>query len=137
MYVLNMRERTIKRFSNTDLAIWVNDLIKYNNSSLMNKTYLFVPTKKAVKYILKKNKWEIGYFFLDLFAWIKAIAIACLGFLTTLPFLPLFKVPALNSFITLATFLLPADFFIFYPKKKPFIYKGLKILRRVWTRLFQ
>ena len=51
-----MRERTIKRFSNTDLAIWVNDLIKYNNSSLMNKTYLFVPTKKAVKYILKKNK---------------------------------------------------------------------------------
>jgi hypothetical protein len=56
MYVLNMRKRTIKQFSNTDLAIWVNDLIKYNDRSLIDKTYLFVPTKKAVKYILEKNK---------------------------------------------------------------------------------
>lgn len=55
MYVLNLRNRTLKRFSNTDLAIWVNDMIKYNDRSLIDKTYLFVPTKKAVKCILEKQ----------------------------------------------------------------------------------
>jgi hypothetical protein len=56
MYVLNTQERTIKRFSNTDLSIWVNELIKYNRSL---KSYLFMPTKKEatnfIKNQLKRN----------------------------------------------------------------------------------
>jgi hypothetical protein len=56
MYVLNTQERTIKRFSNTDLAQWVNSIIKYN-SGLQN--YLFMPTKKEatnfIKNQLKRN----------------------------------------------------------------------------------
>lgn len=56
MYVLNMRNRTLKRFNNTDLAIWVNEMIKFNDRSLIDKTYLFVPTKKAVKYIIANSK---------------------------------------------------------------------------------
>jgi hypothetical protein len=54
MYVLNTQERTIKRFSNKDLSIWVNELIKYNRSL---KSYLFMPTKKdATKFIQKQLK---------------------------------------------------------------------------------
>jgi hypothetical protein len=56
MYVLNIQERTIKRFSNTDLAIWVNELIKYNRSL---KSYQFMSTKKEatnfIKNQLKRN----------------------------------------------------------------------------------
>ena len=54
MYVLNTQERTIKRFSNTDLALWVNDMVKYNTGL---KNYLFMPTKKqATKFIQKQLK---------------------------------------------------------------------------------
>ena len=54
MYVLNTQERTIKRFSNKDLSIWVNELIKYNRSL---KSYLFMSTKKeAAKFIQKQLK---------------------------------------------------------------------------------
>ena len=54
MYVLNIQERTIKRFSNKDLSIWVNELIKYNRSL---KSYLFMSTKKeAAKFIQKQLK---------------------------------------------------------------------------------
>jgi hypothetical protein len=56
MYVLNTQERTIKRFSNKDLSIWVNELIKYNRSL---KSYLFMSTKKEatnfIKNQLKRN----------------------------------------------------------------------------------
>jgi len=56
MYVLNTQERTIKRFSNTDLSIWVNELIKYNRSL---KSYVFMSTKKEatnfIKNQLKRN----------------------------------------------------------------------------------
>jgi len=52
MYVLNTQERTIKRFSNTDLALWVNDLIKYNRSL---KSYLFVSSKKEATNFIKKQ----------------------------------------------------------------------------------
>jgi len=52
MYVLNTQERTIKRFSNTDLALWVNDLIKYNRSL---KSYLFMPTKKQAQLFIQKQ----------------------------------------------------------------------------------
>lgn len=52
MYVLNTQERTIKRFSNTDLALWVNELIKYNRSL---KSYLFMPTKKEATNFIKKQ----------------------------------------------------------------------------------
>jgi hypothetical protein len=52
MYVLNTQERTIKRFSNTDLSIWVNELIKYNRSL---KSYLFMPTKKEATMFIKKQ----------------------------------------------------------------------------------
>ena len=52
MYVLNTQERTIKRFSNTDLSIWVNDMIKYNRSI---KSYLFMPTKKDAQSFIKKQ----------------------------------------------------------------------------------
>jgi len=52
MYVLNTQERTIKRFSNTDLAIWVNELIKYNRSL---KSYLFMPTKKEAQSFIQKQ----------------------------------------------------------------------------------
>jgi hypothetical protein len=60
MYVLNIQERTIKRFSNKDLSIWVNELIKYNRSL---KSYLFMSTKKeAAKFIQKQlkanNEWK-------------------------------------------------------------------------------
>jgi hypothetical protein len=58
MYVLNTQERTIKRFSNTDLSIWVNELIKYNRSL---KSYLFMPTKKdATNFIQKQLKANNG-----------------------------------------------------------------------------
>ena len=56
MYVLNTQERTIKRFSSHDLAIWVNDMVKYNMGL---KNYLFMPTKKQatnfIKNQLKRN----------------------------------------------------------------------------------
>jgi hypothetical protein len=52
MYVLNTQERTIKQFSNKDLSIWVNDLIKYNRSF---KSYLFMPTKKDATMFIKKQ----------------------------------------------------------------------------------
>jgi hypothetical protein len=55
MYVLNMKEKTIKQFNNIDLAMFINDLIKYNDQRLINKTFLFVPTKKAVKYIIESS----------------------------------------------------------------------------------
>jgi hypothetical protein len=55
MYVLNMKEKTIKQFNNMDLAMFINDLIKYNDQRLINKTFLFVPTKKAVKYIIESS----------------------------------------------------------------------------------
>jgi len=55
MYVLNMKEKTIKQFNNMDLAMFINDLIKYNDQRLLNKTFLFVPTKKAVKYIIESS----------------------------------------------------------------------------------
>jgi hypothetical protein len=55
MYVLNMKEKTIKQFNNMDLAMFINDLIKYNDQRLVNKTFLFVPTKKAVKYIIESS----------------------------------------------------------------------------------
>ena len=60
MYVLNTQERTIKRFSNTDLSIWVNELIKYNRSL---KSYVFMSSKKeATKFITKQlkanNEWK-------------------------------------------------------------------------------
>ena len=58
MYVLNTQERTIKRFSNKDLSIWVNELIKYNRSL---KSYLFMSTKKeATKFITKQLKANNG-----------------------------------------------------------------------------
>jgi len=54
--ILNTQERTIKRFSNKDLSIWVNELIKYNRSL---KSYLFMSTKKEatnfIKNQLKRN----------------------------------------------------------------------------------
>jgi hypothetical protein len=54
MYVLNTQERTIKRFSNKDLSIWVNELIKYNRSL---KSYIFMSSKKeATKFIQKQIK---------------------------------------------------------------------------------
>ena len=56
MYVLNMREKTIKKFNNMDLAMFINDLIKHNDQRLLNKTFLFVPNKKAVKYIINQSK---------------------------------------------------------------------------------
>ena len=46
MYVLNTQERTIKRFCSKDLALWVNDMNKYNRSL---KCYLFMPTMKDAK----------------------------------------------------------------------------------------
>ena len=52
MYVLNTQERTIKQFSNKDLSIWVNDLIKYNRSF---KSYLFMPTKKDAKMFIQSQ----------------------------------------------------------------------------------
>lgn len=52
MYVLNTQERTIKRFSNTDLSIWVNDLIKYNRSL---KSYVFMSTKKEAQSFIKNK----------------------------------------------------------------------------------
>jgi hypothetical protein len=52
MYVLNTQERTIKRFSNKDLSIWVNELIKYNRSL---KSYLFMPTKKQAQSFIQKQ----------------------------------------------------------------------------------
>ncbi len=52
MYVLNTQERTIKRFSSHDLAIWVNDMVKYNMGL---KNYLFVPTKKEATNFIKKQ----------------------------------------------------------------------------------
>jgi hypothetical protein len=55
MYVLNMKEKTIKQFNNMDLAMFINDLIKFNDQRLINKTFLFVPTKKAVKYIIESS----------------------------------------------------------------------------------
>lgn len=51
-----MREKTIKQFNNMDLAMFINDLIKHNDQRLLNKTFLFVPTKKAVKYIINQSK---------------------------------------------------------------------------------
>ena len=58
MYVLNTQERTIKRFSNKDLSIWVNELIKYNRSL---KSYLFMSTKKeAQSFITKQLKANNG-----------------------------------------------------------------------------
>jgi hypothetical protein len=56
MYVLNMKEKTIKQFNNMDLAMFINDLIKFNDQRLINKTFLFVPTKKAVKYIINQSQ---------------------------------------------------------------------------------
>jgi hypothetical protein len=56
MYVLNMKEKTIKQFNNMNLSIFINDLIKHNDQRLLNKTFLFVPTKKAVKYIIESSK---------------------------------------------------------------------------------
>ena len=54
MYVLNTQERTIKRFSNKDLSIWVNELIKYNRSL---KSYVFISNiKDAEKFIQKQLK---------------------------------------------------------------------------------
>jgi hypothetical protein len=53
MYVLNMKEKTIKQFNSMDLSMFINDLIKHNDQRLLNKTFLFVPTKKAVKYIIE------------------------------------------------------------------------------------
>ena len=59
MYVLNTQERTIKRFSNTDLSIWVNELIKYNRSL---KSYVFMSSKKeATKFITKQLKANYGW----------------------------------------------------------------------------
>ena len=59
MYVLNTQERTIKRFSNTDLSIWVNELIKYNRSL---KSYVFMSSKKeATKFITKQLKANNGW----------------------------------------------------------------------------
>lgn len=55
MYVLNMREKTIKKFNSMDLSMFINDLIKHNDQRLLNKTFLFVPTKKAVKYIINQS----------------------------------------------------------------------------------
>lgn len=52
MYVLNTQERTIKRFSNTDLALWVNDMVKYNTGL---KNYLFMPTKKQATFFIQKQ----------------------------------------------------------------------------------
>lgn len=52
MYVLNTQERTLKRFSNTDLSLWVNDMIKYN---IGLKNYLFLPTKKEATCFIKKQ----------------------------------------------------------------------------------
>ena len=52
MYVLNTQERTIKRFSSHDLALWVNELIKYNRSL---KSYLFVSSKKEATNFIKKQ----------------------------------------------------------------------------------
>lgn len=52
MYVLNTQERTIKQFSNKDLSIWVNDLIKYNRSF---KSYLFMSTKKDAKMFIQSQ----------------------------------------------------------------------------------
>ena len=52
MYVLNTQERTIKRFSNTDLALWVNELIKYNRSL---KSYQFMSTKKQAQSFIQKQ----------------------------------------------------------------------------------
>jgi hypothetical protein len=58
MYVLNTQERTIKRFSNKDLSIWVNELIKYNRSL---KSYIFMSSKKdAAKFIQKQLKANNG-----------------------------------------------------------------------------
>jgi hypothetical protein len=58
MYVLNTQERTIKRFSNKDLSIWVNELIKYNRSL---KSYIFMSSKKdAAKFITKQLKANNG-----------------------------------------------------------------------------
>jgi hypothetical protein len=56
MYVLNMKEKTIKQFNSMDLSIFINDLIKHNDQRLLNKTFLFVPTKKAVKYIIESSQ---------------------------------------------------------------------------------
>ena len=56
MYVLNMKEKTIKQFNSMDLAMFINDLIKHNDQRLLNKTFLFVPTKKEVKYIINQSK---------------------------------------------------------------------------------
>jgi hypothetical protein len=56
MYVLNMKEKTIKQFNSMDLSMFINDLIKHNDQRLLNKTFLFVPTKKAVKYIIESSK---------------------------------------------------------------------------------
>ena len=59
MYVLNTQERTIKRFSNKDLSIWVNELIKYNRSL---KSYIFMSSKKdAAKFITKQLKANNGW----------------------------------------------------------------------------
>jgi hypothetical protein len=56
MYVLNMKEKTIKQFNSMDLSMFINDLIKHNDQRLLNKTFLFVPTKKAVKYIIESSQ---------------------------------------------------------------------------------
>jgi hypothetical protein len=59
MYVLNTQERTIKRFSNKDLSVWVNELIKYNRSL---KSYVFMSSKKeATKFITKQLKANNGW----------------------------------------------------------------------------
>lgn len=59
MYVLNIQERTIKRFSSHDLSIWVNELIKYNRSL---KSYVFMATKKeAQSFIQKQLKANNGW----------------------------------------------------------------------------
>jgi hypothetical protein len=52
MYVLNTQERTIKRFSNKDLSIWVNELIKYNRSL---NSYVFMATKKEAESFIQKQ----------------------------------------------------------------------------------
>lgn len=54
MFIIDFREKKIARFDNQGLMLFMNDLFKYRDSSLINQRYFLCNTKKLANKIIKE-----------------------------------------------------------------------------------
>jgi hypothetical protein len=54
MFIIDFKTEKIKEVDNWQICEFVNGLIASQNTDLLNKRYLFVPTADAAEYIINK-----------------------------------------------------------------------------------